>query len=274
VRGGSRLLLAVGVVVFVVGVVLFARAAQFVADAEHATGTVIDLSRERDSDGRVSLYPVVRFTTADGQTIEFVNPSTSNPPSETPGDRVAVLYDPDDPYDAQLSGFLHNWLPPTTFSAFGAFFVAAAWYVRRRDRVSEDRLVPWLWRGALAVGVVLLLVGTVLSVQAVRFVADAEHARGTVIDLSRESDSEGAVSLYPVVRFTTTAGDTIEFVSRSSSPLAESPGDHVEVLYNPAEPYDARLVSRVVSNLTVRSRDTGVCRLLRGCCSETVTREG
>ena len=34
------------------------------------------------------------------------------------------------------------------------------------------------------------------------------------------------------------------------------------------------LVSRVVSNLTVRSGDTGVCRLLRRCCSGTVTREG
>ena len=52
----------------------------------------------------------MRFVTANGETIEFVSSTGSSSPSESPGDRVEVLYDPDDPYGAQLSGIFHVWL--------------------------------------------------------------------------------------------------------------------------------------------------------------------
>jgi hypothetical protein len=42
------------------------------------------------------LYPVVRFTTADGRTVQFVSSSGSSSPPAV-GDSVDVLYDPDDP---------------------------------------------------------------------------------------------------------------------------------------------------------------------------------
>jgi hypothetical protein len=45
--------------------------------------------------------------TAKGETIEFVSSSGSSPPSELPGDRVEVLYDPDDPYDT-CSRLVHS----------------------------------------------------------------------------------------------------------------------------------------------------------------------
>ena len=47
-------------------------------EAEHATGTVVDLSRERESEGTVAFYPVLRFMTAKGETIEFVSSSGSS----------------------------------------------------------------------------------------------------------------------------------------------------------------------------------------------------
>jgi hypothetical protein len=58
---------------------------RFVAEAEHATGTVVDLSRERDSEWTVAFYPVLRFMTAKGETIEFVSSSGSSPPSRLAG---------------------------------------------------------------------------------------------------------------------------------------------------------------------------------------------
>lgn len=122
---------AVGVVALIVGAVLLVRTAQFVARAEHATGTVIDLSRETDSEGQDIFYPVVRFTTADGDEIEFKSSSGSAPASESPGDRVDVLYDPNDPNDAQLGGFFHLWLFTIIPFAIGAAFIVVAWFVRR-----------------------------------------------------------------------------------------------------------------------------------------------
>jgi hypothetical protein len=139
-----QLFLAIGVVTLIVGAVMFVRTVQFVADAKRATGTVVDLSRERDSEGDVSFYPVVRFTAGTGETIVFVSSSGSSPASETPGDRVEVLYDPDDPYDAKLSGFLHLWLPAAIFPGVGAVFIAAAWYLRRRLRVMSVADAEWL----------------------------------------------------------------------------------------------------------------------------------
>jgi Protein of unknown function (DUF3592) len=118
-----RAFVAIGVVVLISGAVLLVRAAQFVRTAEHATGAVVAVSRETDSDGEVSFYPVVRFTTADGKQIQFKSSSGSSSPSHKAGENVDVLYDPDDPSDAKLSGFFDLWGLPGIFLFIGAVFV-------------------------------------------------------------------------------------------------------------------------------------------------------
>ena len=139
-----RLFLAVGVVILIVGAVIFVRTVQFLAEAEQATGTVVDLSGETDSEGTVIFYPVVLFMTAEGETIEFVSSSGSSPPSESPGDQVEVIYDPDDPYDAKLSGIFHVWLPPAVSAILGPCFIYSAWYIRRRTRLMSVADAEWL----------------------------------------------------------------------------------------------------------------------------------
>lgn len=94
---------------------------RFVQRAETATGTVIDVSQKTDSEGAVAFYPVVRFTTAEGRTVEFVSSSGSSS-SGSVGDRVEVLYDPDHPQDAQLSGFFDLWLWPLVLGPLGIMF--------------------------------------------------------------------------------------------------------------------------------------------------------
>jgi hypothetical protein len=72
--------------------------------------------------------------------------------------------------------------------------------------------------------------------------AGAEHATGTVIDLSEDSTSDGTV-YYPVVRFTTAEGRTVEFRSSTGSSSPPDVGDRVEVLYDSDDPQDAKLSS-------------------------------
>lgn len=143
-RWAPRLFLVIGVVLLVVCPIFFVRTLQFVAGAERVTGTVIDLSRESDSEGTVTFYPVVRFTTADGRTVEFVSSSGSSPPSESVGDRVEVLYDPDDPQDARLTGFFHLWLWPLILGVMGAMFSAVALFVMRATRGPSKADADWL----------------------------------------------------------------------------------------------------------------------------------
>lgn len=141
-----RLFAAVGVVVLVVGAVVFVRTAQFVAGAERGTGTVIELSRGTNSEGGVTYYPVVRFTTSEGEAIEFVSSTGSSPPFAVPGDRVDVLYDPDDPYNAKLDGFLDLWLLPGGFVVMGGVLIGIAPLVRHHTRSLSSADAEWLRR--------------------------------------------------------------------------------------------------------------------------------
>jgi Protein of unknown function (DUF3592) len=129
--------LALGVVLLVGGAIFFVHTKRFVAGAERTTGTVIDLSRKTDSEGEVAYYPVVRFTTAEGRTVEFVSSSGSSPASKSEGDRVEVLYDPDDPRDAKLSGFFDLWLFPLAFGALGGIFVFFGLFAPRFGLVAD-----------------------------------------------------------------------------------------------------------------------------------------
>jgi hypothetical protein len=108
--------LALGVGLLVVCAITFVHTERFIGGSERATGTVIDLNSKTDSDGDVTFYPVVRFTTAEGRTIKFESGSSA---SNSVGDRVEVLYDPDDPQHASLSGFFDLWLWPLATGVLG-----------------------------------------------------------------------------------------------------------------------------------------------------------
>jgi Protein of unknown function (DUF3592) len=137
-----RLFLGIGVVLLVVAAVVGVFTARFVASSERTVGTVIDLSRSEDSEGSVTYSPVVRFT-VDGRTIQFTSSSgSSSPPSV--GDRIEVLYDPDDPTDARLAGFLDLWLFPLIAGLIGAGFITVSAIIIRRTRAPSAKDVEWL----------------------------------------------------------------------------------------------------------------------------------
>jgi hypothetical protein len=129
-----RVFVAIGVLALAWGAIDLVRTVHFVRTAEHATGTVVDVSREIDDDGDEFFYPVVRFTTAEGKEFEFKSDSGSNPASHSNGDEVDVLYDPDDPDDAQLSGFFDLWLFTIVPFGIGVVFLVVAGFQLRRLR--------------------------------------------------------------------------------------------------------------------------------------------
>jgi len=112
----------------------------FIASAQHAEGTVIDILPSRSSSGDSVLYsPVVAFTTADGREFEVRSSVASDPPGYQEGDKVTVLYTPDAPDHAQISGFFSLWgatmvmgILGTVFFCIGAVLWAVpAWSARR-----------------------------------------------------------------------------------------------------------------------------------------------
>ena len=99
----------------------------------------------------------------------------------------------------------------------------------------------------LVLGIGLLVTAGNLHSRTRQFVAKARTAPGIVVDLARSTSSDyrttGRQTTYaPVVEFTTDSGEKDTFTSSSSSyPPAFRKGESVEVLYDPANPYDARI---------------------------------
>ena len=121
-------LAAVGAWFLVIGIRNFLRTRRFVNQASSATGTVTEVktrtSRSHTSDGpriRSYRYPVVRFQTQDGRTVEFESETGTNTFSQGPGEQVEVLYDPLKPEQARIKTFMMLWFAPLIFSVVGFF---------------------------------------------------------------------------------------------------------------------------------------------------------
>ncbi|WP_406447334.1 DUF3592 domain-containing protein [Streptomyces sp. NBC_00876] len=137
--------IAFGAVFLVVAVILAGVTVSFLADAEHAPGTVVELEWRNDHNGashkrRASdkpvAYPVVEFTSADGEARTFRSSTGSNPPSYEEGEQVEVLYRAGSPEDARIKGFASLWLLPLIFGGVGLVFatIGTAFVVAGRRR--------------------------------------------------------------------------------------------------------------------------------------------
>jgi hypothetical protein len=88
-----------------------------------------DGRRHRDVE-RTMFAPVVRFTTADGRTIEFHGRAGSETTYAT-GDRVPLVYDPTRPINAHILSFIDLWLPAAVAWGVAFIFGGVVWLSRR-----------------------------------------------------------------------------------------------------------------------------------------------
>jgi uncharacterized protein DUF3592 len=131
----------VGVGMLIAAILLFSSTRRFITSANAAQGTVIDLVRSRSSSSSSGTYqPVVEFTGAGGQHVEFTSAVGSNPPAYRVGAAVTVLYDPDRPTHARISSFLSLWFGSILLLSLGIIFAAIGLTMiglraRRREQV-------------------------------------------------------------------------------------------------------------------------------------------
>ncbi|WP_215398526.1 DUF3592 domain-containing protein [Rheinheimera oceanensis] len=93
----------------------------FLKEAAVADGMVVELLASR-SDNSITYRPVVQFMSEQGQLIEFVSATGSNPASYSQGEQVEVLYLPTRPSDAKINGFFSLWGVAIILAAIGAVF--------------------------------------------------------------------------------------------------------------------------------------------------------
>jgi Protein of unknown function (DUF3592) len=123
-RKAAPLVAAFAAILLAVGVYQARDIARLESAGLRAQGQVVRLKSESGSGsiGHYSYYPIVRFRTDKNLTVEFKDSVGTNPPSHRPGDKVAVLYNADDPRrDAIIDrGLFWNWAIP------GVLLLAAA----------------------------------------------------------------------------------------------------------------------------------------------------
>ena len=121
----------IGLVFLGVAVYFVADASRFGADAVRTQGTVISDSGQ----------PLVAFI-AEGREIRISGSVSTTPPRFHAGDKVTILYSPDDPEAARIDSFSERWLGALIFGVLGVIFSGVgggfayfAWHGRaRRER--------------------------------------------------------------------------------------------------------------------------------------------
>jgi hypothetical protein len=247
----SRVILGIGGLILAGGLALGWVGLRHVLYAERAEGEVIEIRREGD------MYaPVLRFRLGNGEMQEVKDLGTGAPDFAV-GDRVTVLYMPDDHEDFRIDTFERLWFSSifvTVFASFWLLFGAVAWALSREVElfVIGERAFAVIAGAALVIGAAALwntvelygggtrAEGTVLEVRETRRTEQEEVTRP---DGSEYRHNVERVSYAPVVRFTTGEGREIEFHGRGGSDRGFAEGDHVTVVYDPANPIRARIVS-------------------------------
>jgi len=99
---------------FAAGIYQGRNIARLEAFGVRAEGEVVRIAAESNSGARYSYYPVVRYRTEQNAFVEFKDSIGTNPPSYRSGDKVSVLYLPDDPRGGAIidRGAFWNWAIP------------------------------------------------------------------------------------------------------------------------------------------------------------------
>ncbi len=70
--------------------------------------------------------PVVDYE-VNGQRFSFQSAMSSSPPAYFVGEKVSVLYRPNNPASAQINSFTERWLFPIVFTAAGVWAVICSY---------------------------------------------------------------------------------------------------------------------------------------------------
>jgi len=113
------LLILCGLIAFTAAAIAF-RQRQFAATRWASTqGMVVDVTSHAITPGNPYFFPVIEYTTLEGQTFRFEADLGSYPSTPSRGQKVAVLYDPANPQHARLNSVLARWFVPGALAGFG-----------------------------------------------------------------------------------------------------------------------------------------------------------
>jgi len=136
VRAPAFLLLLPGLLSILVGIGFAAHKIAYIARAAKADGVIEDVQDSDSGLGRYSFY--VNYTTPQGRFHQYA--STDTPFSKARGDKVTVLYNPEDPQSAEVLAFDTIWVLCTLLLAVGAAFIVPGAILLARSNARRSQL--------------------------------------------------------------------------------------------------------------------------------------
>jgi hypothetical protein len=115
---GILMFIGIGLLFACVGIGLGIRSWSLESNARRADGTVLRLV---SSGNRGGMSPIIQYE-VDGRTFEIQSSISSSPPGYSVGEKVKVLYLPDQPAAGSLDSFAERWLLPLIFGGLGSVF--------------------------------------------------------------------------------------------------------------------------------------------------------
>lgn len=228
---------------------------KFMAAAHTSEGVVSELRYYPDR----TSSPLIRYRLPDGRQAELIPDVRSSPPAYSEGERVRILYLPENPQQtARVDSIIELWFLPGVFGVLGLVFAgipAGSWIIARRqgsqpasdDRSGEEFLgiaaetireskanpdtsAKWLLIFP-AIGVLLLLFAGYFGWRQFRFITTAPQYTAVVVALERSGKT-----YYPVFEFRDAGGKTRRaYGSVGSSPPAFKVGETAEILYDSSD---------------------------------------
>jgi len=136
----SKLMIVLSIIFMGIGVVSAIRTFLFLHSAVPETGEIIKLI-ERKNYKKDTLYtPVFTFRDHNGNIHTVFSAMASHHPVGNAGDRIAILYNPDNPKHAEVNSFVSIWGFSAIFGGLGAFFFIVFWIVAivTRNKMDSD----------------------------------------------------------------------------------------------------------------------------------------
>ncbi|WP_457666053.1 DUF3592 domain-containing protein [Thiolapillus sp.] len=133
------ILLSIAVVLLIQGYQHWRASKQLLDTSLTAEGIVIRnapyMSSKAGKSTSLVYFPQVKFTTKDGNMVEFTSRVTSRAEQYKPGDAVRVLYNENKPEEAYIGSFKSLWAVAIIFTASGIIVLMfAAWFYTKATR--------------------------------------------------------------------------------------------------------------------------------------------
>jgi hypothetical protein len=115
----------------------------FMGKAERAPGVVVGQKEGRMQEGGIGYSAIVEYTASNEKQITFEDHSgRCSPPCHAVGDKVTVIYDPDNPAGASIDIGIGNWIWTLVFGSLTLIFLLLALgLIWRAYRTNSNSLV-------------------------------------------------------------------------------------------------------------------------------------